>query len=103
MNKQKIAKILMYIGAGILVVSFILGIITLTQVHGYNTTKVPIPESEFTVTGKDLVQEALTRKNGYLKAVMGLTPWTISLTFAGSLLVFVALIMQIERKEVKVR
>lgn len=103
MDRKKLSKILMYVGLGVLALSLILGIITLTQVVGYNTTEVPIPESEFTVTGKGLVQEAILKKNGHLNAVMGLTPWTISITIVGTLLVAVALILQIERKDIKVR
>lgn len=103
MDKKKLSKLLMYVGLGVLALSLILGIITLTQVVGYNTTEVPIPESEFTVTGKGLVQEAILKKNGYLNAVMGLTPWTISITIIGTILVAVALILQIERRDIKVR
>lgn len=38
MDRKKLSKILMYVGLGVLALSLILGIITLTQVVGYNTT-----------------------------------------------------------------
>lgn len=103
MTKEKISKILVISGMVVLIVSAVLGIFTLVNLNGYNNTIIPKAETEYSVSGNGKVFEAQTLKNSYLNALLGFTPWTISVLFVGVILLGIGLILKIKRKEVKVR
>ena len=103
MNKRKLGNIFMYTGLAVLVVALVIGIITWSNVSGYNNTEIPIPESEYSIVGQGAVAEAISTKNGYLNAVLGLVPWLVGVAIVGVVLMIVSIILKFERKEVKVR
>ncbi len=103
MKKENISKILIISGVVVLIIATILGIITLVESVAYSNTIIPKAETEFSVSGNGKVFEAQNLKQSHLDACLGLIPWGVSIMIAGVVILGVGLILQIKRKEIKVR